>query len=141
MSIYFFAFLGYRFPMEDEDHYTRITLRIPRELHAQLNKAAFVTSKSQNAEIIARLQASFHPLGALSFVVQQAVDQMVEETGCSPAEALDRLVLAGQANGGTFLYATIGPNTTFQQFREMLEAGKKVIPPDAVIVMERGHSK
>lgn len=123
--------------MEDEDRYTRITLRIPRELHAQLNKAAFITSKSQNAEIIARLQASFHPLGALSFTVQQAVDHMVEETGCTPAEALDRLVLAGQAHGGKVLNVRIAPNTTIAQVKAMLEEASKYVPPDANLVVER----
>lgn len=45
--------------MDDEDRYTRITLRIPKDLHARIAQAAEATSKSQNAEIIARLQASF----------------------------------------------------------------------------------
>src|SRR5690606_23271461 len=39
--------------------YTRITLRIPRDLHTRLAEAADGTSKSMNAEIIARLQDSF----------------------------------------------------------------------------------
>lgn len=43
----------------EEDRYTRITLRLPKELHAQLQKAADDTSKSMNAEIVARLQGSF----------------------------------------------------------------------------------
>ena len=46
--------------MDDEDRYTRITLRIPKDLHARIAQAAEATSKSQNAEIIARLQASFY---------------------------------------------------------------------------------
>lgn len=45
----------------EEDRYTRITLRIPKDLHAQLQQAADDTSKSMNAEIVARLQASFAP--------------------------------------------------------------------------------
>jgi predicted transcriptional regulator len=44
--------------MSDEN-YTRITLRIPKELHQRLADAADATSRSTNAEIIARLQASF----------------------------------------------------------------------------------
>jgi transcription termination factor NusB len=43
----------------EEDRYTRITLRIPRELHARLDSEADRTSKSLNAEIVARLQQSF----------------------------------------------------------------------------------
>lgn len=45
--------------MEEEDRYTRITLRIPKELHAQLSDAADQTSKSLNAEIVGRLTESF----------------------------------------------------------------------------------
>lgn len=44
--------------MED-DRYTRITLRIPRDLHARLQLAADMQSHSQNAEIVARLESSF----------------------------------------------------------------------------------
>lgn len=43
----------------EEDRYTRITLRIPKELHSQLQQAADDTSKSMNAEIVARLEQSF----------------------------------------------------------------------------------
>lgn len=45
--------------MDDEDRYTRITLRIPRELHHVLSKSADQGSKSLNAEIIGRLDGSF----------------------------------------------------------------------------------
>lgn len=47
--------------MNDDDRYTRITLRIPRELHKSLSDAAERTSKSLNAEIVGRLQGSFDP--------------------------------------------------------------------------------
>ncbi|MFT4247669.1 MAG: Arc family DNA-binding protein [Pseudomonas sp.] len=42
-----------------EDGYTRITLRIPNGLHAKLTGEAARTSKSMNAEIVARLERSF----------------------------------------------------------------------------------
>ena len=45
--------------MED-DRYTRITLRIPKDLHGKLQDAADATSKSTNAEIVARLQSTFY---------------------------------------------------------------------------------
>lgn len=47
--------------MDKDDRYTRITLRIPRDLHELLAEAAEQTSKSMNAEIIARLLESFAP--------------------------------------------------------------------------------
>ncbi len=43
----------------DDDRYTRITLRIPKALHARLQAEADSTSKSMNAEIIARVETSF----------------------------------------------------------------------------------
>jgi len=45
-----------------EDRYTRITLRIPRELDERLNLEAEKASKSKNAEIVARLEKSFGAL-------------------------------------------------------------------------------
>lgn len=39
----------------DEDRYTRITLRIPKDLHAALTRLAAEKSRSMNAEIIDRL--------------------------------------------------------------------------------------
>ena len=42
----------------NEDDYKRITFRIPSELHGLLTDAARKTSKSMNAEIIARLDQS-----------------------------------------------------------------------------------
>lgn len=47
--------------MEEEDRYTRITLRLPKDLHAALDVAAGATSKSLNAEIVGRLLKSIEP--------------------------------------------------------------------------------
>lgn len=45
--------------MDEEDRYTRITLRLPKELHSRLTEVASAQSHSMNAEIVARLQGSF----------------------------------------------------------------------------------
>ena len=37
----------------------KTALRLPRDLHAQVQEAAKANSRSMNAEIVARLQASF----------------------------------------------------------------------------------
>jgi|GEM_PF-4177478 len=57
----------------DDDRYTRITLRIPRELHGKLQEASDTTSKSMNAEIVARLERSFEDP-----VKQSEVDELLE---------------------------------------------------------------
>lgn len=45
--------------MDDQDRYTRITLRIPRDLHVKLAAEAEKLTRSMNAEIINRLELSF----------------------------------------------------------------------------------
>lgn len=45
--------------MADDDRYTRITLRIPKDLIAPLKGAADARSHSMNAEIVHRLEKSF----------------------------------------------------------------------------------
>lgn len=47
-----------------DDGYTRITLRIPNELDELLNESSRMTSRSKNADIVARLQRSFSPPAA-----------------------------------------------------------------------------
>lgn len=55
--------------MSDEG-YTRITLRIPDSLDERLNEAARATSKSKNAEIVARLEASFQQESDIGIALQ-----------------------------------------------------------------------
>ena len=43
----------------DEDRYTRITLRIPTDLHVKLQRSADKASHSMNAEIITRLAQTY----------------------------------------------------------------------------------
>ena len=42
-----------------QDHYVKTALRLPPELHAQLHDATEASGRSLNAEIVARLEASF----------------------------------------------------------------------------------
>lgn len=64
----------------EEDRYTRITLRIPKELHAKLQEASDATSKSMNAEIVARLDASFgfDAKGAESDGLKESTDRVAQ---------------------------------------------------------------
>lgn len=45
--------------MEDDDKFTRITLRIPKEVQAKISGAIEGKATSQNAEIVRRLERSF----------------------------------------------------------------------------------
>ena len=64
--------------MEDE-RYTRITLRIPRELHTRLQGEADKRSRSQNAEIIERLEGSFSPALDIGRHLQSLVARYEQE--------------------------------------------------------------
>lgn len=63
----------------EEDRYTRITLRIPKDLHVRLQEQADATSKSTNAEIVARLEGSFTPADKDAKVT--ALESAFEATG------------------------------------------------------------
>lgn len=45
--------------MNEEDRHTRITLRIPKEMHNRLVASAYERSHSMNAEILRRIDLSF----------------------------------------------------------------------------------
>jgi hypothetical protein len=45
--------------MKSQDDYLKTALRLPRDLHKQIHQAAEQEGRSMNAEIVARLQASF----------------------------------------------------------------------------------
>lgn len=65
--------------MEDDDRYTRITLRIPKDLHGRLSHSAADTSKSMNAEIVARLQASFEVGDNVASIQQRDVAELSDK--------------------------------------------------------------
>ena len=71
----------------EEDDYTRITLRIPKELHQKLTEAAKSSSKSMNAEIVARLDNSFdspssdlliHTMARMDFMLADAETESIQ---------------------------------------------------------------
>lgn len=89
-----------------------------------------------NAEIVHRLTTTFEGgAPALPQAVQDAVDDEMEARGGTPEEALTRLVLAGQAKGGTVFQVTLQPGTKLQDVTALLEAARHVIPPDADVII------
>lgn len=76
----------------DDDRYTRITLRIPKDLHAKLQESADATSKSMNAEIIARLERSFRLVAEDEFShFEQTVLRAVKTLQDHQQSRIDRL--------------------------------------------------
>lgn len=58
VSIDYSTKLVYFLVMGKQDDYTRITLRLPAEIHTRLNTSCERTKRSMNAEIITRLERS-----------------------------------------------------------------------------------
>ncbi len=124
--------------MSDRHQAPAYPLRLPADLKEQVTKSAYVTGRSFNAEVAARLKTSFEATAAeLPAAVQDAVDDEMEARGGTPEEALTRLVLAGQAKGGTVFQVTLQPGTKLQDVTALLEAARHVIPPDADVIIER----
>lgn len=63
--------------MED-DRFTRITLRIPKDLHEQLTAQAEKKSRSMNAEIITRLEKSISDSPEANELARQIADMVSE---------------------------------------------------------------
>ena len=107
-----------------EDKYTRITLRIPRELHAQLELESDKTSKSLNAEIVARLEQSFSGLSSRKIEIANRLQRLLDEINRAKRGHFERPSHLAQAIGednmehveGWFL-GTIEP--TFDQLNKI----------------------
>ena len=60
--------------------YTRITFRIPADLHQELSESAEKNSRSMNAEIIARLRvAGSSPAGEVQPLTGEDVRRIIQE--------------------------------------------------------------
>ena len=68
-----------------QDDYIKTALRLPREVHAQIQQAAAASGRSMNAEIVSRLEASFSRI-ALGL----DEDRLAEEVASKVAEAIFR---------------------------------------------------
>ena len=103
----------------------------------QLKEAAKASNRTMNAEIVARLQSSFEGAAVFPFAIEQAIEHEQEERGGTREEALTRLVLAGQAQGGTVFHVVVPRAMTMQEYRELMKASEKIIPPNANMILER----
>lgn len=79
----------YDFGMANQDDYIRITLRIPKALHEHLSASAEETSKSMNAEIIARLEESyFDHKSPVQNYTEQKIMEMFEKAAQSVTDMI-----------------------------------------------------
>ena len=114
--------------------------RFPEGLRAELANVAHANGRSMNAEIVFRLRASLNGFDytALPSQVVQAVEVTMAASGLSQEEALTKLVLAGQSQGGTVLHLHVAPGTTAKDVHTALTAALKLIPPDSNVISAQG---
>jgi hypothetical protein len=141
MSIRFFVKIQkgvHNSVMSDRHQAPSYPLRLAPILKSRVAREAAIAGRSFNAEVATRLERSLSAdLFAWSSVVQQAVDNLVAQDGCTPDEALTRLVLAGQGKGGTVLHISIAPGTTAKDVLAGLEGTLKLVPPDATVLLTK----
>lgn len=91
-----------------------------------------------NSEIVARLKSSFEPNpAALPPLVDQAVRDEMKARGGSEADALLRLVLAGQSNGGQVLSIRIAPGMSLKEVRDAMNVMVEAAPNVENVWVER----
>lgn len=115
----------------------QFVVRFPDGMRDKITETAKVNNRSMNAEIVARLQSSFEGAAVFPFAIEQAIEHEQEERGGTREEALTRLVLAGQAQGGTVFQVVVPRAMTMQEYRELMQASETVIPPNANMILER----
>jgi hypothetical protein len=118
----------------------QFTLRLPSDLHAQLNAAREQSGRTLTAEIIARLRASFE--GAFSPLpesVSTALKERAETLGTSFDIELARAASAGLNVGApAVLMLTVQNGITLKSAEELLRAARKQLPPDTTIEINLG---
>lgn len=115
----------------------QLNFRIPAELRDKLDAAAKDNNRSLTGELIARLQSTFDATStAFPFAIEQAIEDEQRERGGTREEALARLVLAGQSNGGTVLHLVVSKGMSLKEINEALKSAEKVIPPAASLIFE-----
>ena len=129
-----------------QDDYQKTALRLPRDLHAGLHEAAIESGRSYNAEIVARLQASFdatpsadgavaqelaesrgQTIRAMEFLQGSLCETVVEMYASLPAsQKRDRTLVNAQRLAGSLL-AGAQPGDYLLSRSELLEANPALV--------------
>lgn len=115
----------------------KFIIRLPDGMREQIATSAQTHNRTMTAEIVWRLQESFSADGSMSATVKQAIQQEAKTSGCSPAQALANLVMAGQTNGGKVLNIRIAPGMTLQAIRDALIIMSEIVPNASGVFIER----
>jgi hypothetical protein len=130
-------------------HIAPFGLRMQPELREKLEKVANEAGRSLNAEIVARLQASFEapqapkddgiqPIGgALTWYITAEIRELAKQQGVPFDEMFAKLIVAGlHPDAPEVLYLPILPGATTKELRNALLASVGVAHPNAAIVSE-----
>lgn len=114
-------------------------LRMPPEVKEQIEAAAKANNRSMNAEIVARLQASFDAPPSMEAVTlaHMMAMQYAQEHGIPQSEALSVLVMKGVNDKNKHVaYLAVESGVTPQEMRQALRILEDGSAPDAGMAFE-----
>lgn len=130
----------------------QMKIRLPADLKECIENAATKGKRSLNAEIVARLQASFVPAITSANVKISGVDEREEgvykdvsefakKRGMSYRDALMLLVQAGlQPDAPQIIHIRVGAGATMQEVKAIISEAATIADPSASVIYESGKS-
>jgi hypothetical protein len=119
----------------NEEQTTRITLRLPQALHAQLAEEADDASRSLNGEIVSRLASTL--TGAALAIPDSIRDEITARAQAASTTfelELIRAIVAGLSPGApAVLVVEHRDNVPLRAAGALIDAALKQLPPDAVL--------
>lgn len=137
------------FPSETQE---RFIVRLPDGMRDRIAEAAKASGRSMNAEIVARLQASFVPAITSSSVkfsgleesdeeVRHQVSEFAKKRGMSYRDALMLLVEAGlKPEAPQIIHIRVGAGATMQEVKSIITEAAAIADPSASLIYERDNS-
>ncbi len=133
--------------MTTQDDFIRTALRVPPALHKLIHGSAAESNRTFNAEIVARLQASFAPSHATPDVKfsgfddeLEAVSEFAQKRGMSYRDALMLLVEAGlQPDAPQIVHIRVGAGATMQEVKAIISEAAAIADPSASVIYERDN--
>lgn len=115
-------------------------LRFPDGMRDRIAEEAKKNNRSMNAEIVARIQASFEKQGTRLEDIPASIEvsEYAEKHGISEEAALQLLVMKGAGDTShDVVYMVVESGASIQQVREALRVLERATSPDAHVAMSR----
>lgn len=128
----------------------QFVVRFPDGMRDKIAEAAKANNRSMNAEIVARLQASFAPAITSANAkisgaderdegVYEEVSEFAKKRGMSYRDALMLLVQAGlQPDAPQIIHIRVGAGATMQEVKTIISEAAAIADPSASVIYERG---